>query len=386
MYQFSFNPKGACSSTMSPKSKETHLKLTERSVELAHIDTHIATTTNNGNEIRYMDNNDIIIGNIDIHNNNSMNTYNSGIFSDNMLIDLFLVERADSSKKVYVRILVEFEKYVKETFSVNSLSEVTVVHISGYKQALLNYKKKNGKSLSLSTVSQRMNIVSGLYSFGKEVGYFKYNPVKAVKKPKFDNRNAHKFMTEKETTLVLKSLRQTSQDPLIRDRNFIIGALLLYTGMRISELCALSWRDFYIDPRNRIGIKVKGKGSKWRNIKIRKELWFYISQYRRKCGASDEFDPQDESPLFLNRYGERITQWGIRKMLKQACEQIGLTKKVTPHWFRHTSASMALANGADIKKVMTQFGWSTLVTPQRYLHDVSGFDDAATDYVRIPLD
>lgn len=329
---------------------------------------------------------DINYGNITDQNNNMITSNLSGISSDNMLIELFLLERAESSRKVYLRIIAEFEKCVKETFSVNSLNEVTVVQISEYKQALLNYRKKNGKPLSLATVSQRLNIVSGLYSFGKEVGYFQFNPVKAVKKPRFDNRNAHKFLTQQETTLLLKSLKQTSRDPIISDRNFIIGAFLLYTGLRISELCSLSWCDFYLDPRNRIGVKVKGKGSKWRNIKIRKELWFYMSQYRKKCGLSDDFDPNDDSAVFFNRYGDALTQWGVRKMLKKACEQVGMTKKVTPHWFRHTSASMALANGADIKKVMTQFGWSTLVTPQRYLHDVSGFDDAATDYVNIPLE
>ncbi|WP_105617861.1 tyrosine-type recombinase/integrase [Vallitalea okinawensis] len=328
------------------------------------------------------DDSDIIYNN---SNNNDI-ILNNSISNDDMLIELFLLERAESSRKVYYRVIGEFKKSVKETNNVNHLNEVTIVHVSEYKQRLLTYRKKDGKPLSLATVSQRLNIISGLFTFAKDVGYLQYNPVKAIKKPKYDNRNEHKFLTEQDTTLLLKSLKQSSQDSTISDRNFLIGAILLYTGLRISELCSLSWCDFYLDPRNRIGIKVKGKGSKWRNIKIRKELWFYISMYRRKCGKSDEFDIEDTSPLFYNRYDERLSQWGVRKMLSKACEQVGLSKKVTPHWFRHTSASMALANGADIKKVMTQFGWSSLVTPQRYLHDISGFDDAATDYVNVQLD
>lgn len=327
--------------------------------------------------------------NSEIISNNYINNdiiLNNSISNDDMLIELFLLERAESSRKVYFRVIGEFKKSVKETNNVIYLNEITIVHVSEYKQQLMNYRKKDGQPLSLATVSQRLNIISGLFSFAKDVGYLKYNPVKAIKKPKYDNRNEHKFLTEQETTLLLKSLKQTTQDPIISERNFLIGAILVYTGLRISELCSLSWCDFYLDPRNRIGIKVKGKGSKWRNIKIRKELWFYISMYRRKCGKSDEFDIKDTSPLFFNRYGDRLSQWGVRKMLSKACEQVGLSKKVTPHWFRHTSASMALANGADIKKVMTQFGWSSLLTPQRYLHDISGFDDAATDYVKVSLD
>lgn len=331
-----------------------------------------------------MDN--IVISDSSNISNNNLNIVNGGINSDKMLIDLFLLERSESSRKVYSRVIDEFIFFMNDLHNIDKLTSVTIVHVSDYKQQLLSYVKKNGKPLALSTVSQRLNILSGLFSFAKGVGYIEQNPVKALKKPKFDNRNAHKFLTTSEVTLLLKSMKRSATDETIAQRNFIIGALLLYTGIRISELCSISWKDFYIDPKNRIGIKIKGKGSKWRNIKIRKELWFYISMYRKKLGLSDEFNPEDESPLFVNRYGERLTQWGIRKMLKKSCEQICLIKKVTPHWFRHTSASLALANGADIKKVMSQFGWSTLITPQRYLHDVSGFDDAATDYINVSID
>lgn len=362
-------------------------------------------STYNGNNIS--DNSTYVInGNVSnelsissIYNNNNTNIdnniinsvnddiiLNNNIHSDDMLIELFLLERSESSRKVYIRVISEFRKSVKETNNVNYLNEVNVVHVSDYKQRLLNYKKKDGNPLSLATVSQRLNIISGLFTFAKDVGYVKYNPVKVIKKPKFDNKNQHKFMTEAETTLILKALKQSTREALYNERNFLMGALLLFTGLRISELCSIQWKDFYVDPRNRIGIKIKGKGDKWRNIKIRKELWFYISKYRKMCGKTDDFDPSDDSPLLLNRYNEALSQWGARKIIEKACESVGMNKKVTPHWFRHTSASMALANGADIKKVMSQFGWSSLVTPQRYLHDISGFDDAATDYVKISLE
>lgn len=72
-------------------------------------------------------------------------------------------------------------------------------------------------------------------------------------------------------------------------------------------------------------------------------------------------------------------------MLQKTSELAGLNKKIIPHWFRYTSASMALANGADIKKVMSQFGWTNLRTPERYLHDITGFDEAATDFIKIEI-
>jgi len=161
--------------------------------------------------------------------------------------------------------------------------------------------------------------------------------------------------------------------------------MLLYTGMRISELCSIRWNDFFMDPKNRIGIRIKGKGGVWRSIKIRKELWFYIVDYRTSLNMNTKFSNNDDSPLFMNCSGDALTHWYIRKFLAEAGELAGLENKITPHWFRHTSASMSLANGADIKKVMSQFGWTNLRTPERYLHDISGFDEAATDFIKVEI-
>lgn len=305
------------------------------------------------------------------------------VTTDDKLIDIFLCERAESSQRIYTRVISEFRIYIKDYFNIIDLKGVGITHISEYKNILLNYEKKNGSKLALSTVSQRLNIISGLFTFGKNIGYFRFNPVPMIKKPKFDNRNDQKFLTQQECTNLLKSLKRSSNNDILSLRNLIIGIFLLYSGLRISEICSVKWKDFYIDPKYRVGVRIKGKGSKYRSVKVAPEVWVLITEYRKILGYSAEINNNATQYLLLNKNRKQLTPSGARKVLISGAEYAGLDKKITPHWLRHTSASMALANGADIKKVMSQFGWSTLITPQRYLHDITGFDDAATDYIKI---
>lgn len=308
----------------------------------------------------------------------------ANIDSDEIFVDIFLNQKAESTSKIYKNTILEFQAYL-ETQNIFSLRQVDVVLANGYKNSLLNYIQSSGKNLADATIVNRLNTISSLYTFGQKVGYFEFNPFVAISKPKYDNQHKNKFISNEDVTYILRASKKIGESEIIQKRNFLILTMLLYTGMRVSELCSLKWNDFFVDAKNRIGIHIRGKGGNWRNIKIRKEIWFYISDYRSSMNMGIKFDSKDETPLFLNRNGGQLTHWYIRKMLAKATEMAGIENSITPHWFRHTSASMSLANGADIKKVMSQFGWTNLRTPERYLHDITGFDEAATDFIKFDI-
>jgi len=306
------------------------------------------------------------------------------IYDDEKFIELFINQKAITTQKTYKRTIIEFQAYI-QTQNIYEIREVDVTLANGYKNAISSYIRTNGKKLSPATIVNRLNTLSSMYTFGQKIGYFKFNPFVVISKPKYDNKNQNKFINNEEITYIFRAVKRLSSTEILQKRNFLIVSMLLYTGMRISELCSIKWSDFFMDAKNRIGIRIKGKGGIWRSIKIRKELWFYIADYRNSLNMGIKFDTNDNSPLFVNYKGERLSKNYVRKFLAEASELAGLEKKITPHWFRHTSASMALANGADIKKVMSQFGWTNLRTPERYLHDITGFDEAATDFIKIEI-
>ena len=306
------------------------------------------------------------------------------IDNDEKFIEIFLNQKATTTQKIYRTTITEYQVFLISQGFLN-LQQGDIVVANNYKNILISHIQASGKPLANATIVNRLNTISSLYTFGQKVGYFEVNPFNVISKPKYDNKNKNKFITNDEVTYILRAVKKIGNNDIIKKRNFLIVSMLLYTGLRISELCSIGWNDFFIDAKNRIGIRIKGKGGIFRSIKIRKELWFYVADYRGSMNMNVSFNNNDTSPLFLNYQGDALTHWYIRKLIAQAGQMCGIENTITPHWFRHTSASMALANGADIKKVMTQFGWTNLRTPERYLHDITGFDEAATDFIKIEI-
>lgn len=320
----------------------------------------------------------------------------SGIKSDKELLIRFLEEQRPKTKEEYKKTLKEFVTYINETLYITSLHEVTIGSIQDYKYYLTTYTKKNGQNLATATIAQRLRIVSSLFSFGVKTGYFKMNPVTVIKKPRVQNENEHKYLTMEEVSLLLAALKSSGnvketksatrplkvgyrKNDILNARNHLIGLTLFYIGLRISELCSIQWKDFFINPKGHVGIRLKAKGGGTRVVKVRPDLWLKIKEYRQLLKKNTDFSPTDETYLFLSVRGEPLSADYIRRLLAKTCKEAGINKKVTPHWFRHTSASQALALGADIKAVQTQFGWTNLSTPSRYLHNVKGLDETATD-------
>ncbi|MCR4352133.1 tyrosine-type recombinase/integrase [Bacillus pumilus] len=76
-----------------------------------------------------------------------------------------------------------------------------------------------------------------------------------------------------------------------------------------------------------------------------------------------------ESPfVFLSNYGEQLETNHFRKQLNRYAEQVGITKKVHPHLFRHTGATMYLENGGDIRHLQAMLGHRDMRMVKRYTH------------------
>lgn len=149
----------------------------------------------------------------------------------------------------------------------------------------------------------------------------------------------------------------------LRDRAIL--ELLFSTGLRISELCALSIDDVDL---SRDEFSVRGKGDKIRVVFLSDEAKRAISAYLKAR--------KDMSDALFIQYGKnakgasdvRLSPRAVQRMLKQCAAEAGITRKVSPHVIRHSFATDLLSNGADLRSVQALLGHSNIATTQVYTH------------------
>ena len=141
-------------------------------------------------------------------------------------------------------------------------------------------------------------------------------------------------------------------------RDQAVMLVLLDTGLRVSELCALKVKH-YDRKLGRLVVE-HGKGDKPRIVYLgqagQRLLWRYLSA--RKPGGPNE-------PLFATATGRHMRSDGVRMMIQRAGERAGVPS-AGPHRFRHTFAVNFLRNGGNILALQDLLGHSTLEMVRRY--------------------
>ncbi len=145
-------------------------------------------------------------------------------------------------------------------------------------------------------------------------------------------------------------------------RDIAVVEFLFATGVRVSELSNLC--DTKIDlETGRVG--VKGKGNKERIIQVcnedalfaLKEYYTLFKKQIQQCGF-----------FFVNRKGTRLSEQSVRFLVRKYTKLSGLERKITPHAFRHTFATLLLEEDVDIKYIQHLLGHSSIMTTQIYTH------------------
>lgn len=141
-------------------------------------------------------------------------------------------------------------------------------------------------------------------------------------------------------------------------RDAAVMEMLFATGVRVSELCGLNVRDVDL---TRACVMVWGKGAKERLLYIGNTE--VLDALKRYLGLSER---SPNSPLFLNRQGNRLSEQSVRTILKKYEQKANLTLHVTPHMLRHSFATLLLEEGVDIRYIQKMLGHSSIVTTQIY--------------------
>ena len=140
-----------------------------------------------------------------------------------------------------------------------------------------------------------------------------------------------------------------------RDRAILY--FLFQTGVRVSELCDLTWRDLHLKNDGSCLVTIYGKGDRTRTVIISNDLYNNLKDL-----------PKYNEFVFNSNQRKRIARNTVHYLVKKYAEKANIHKNVSCHVFRHSHATAALESGADLHLVSQSLGHAGLDTTSRYLH------------------
>ncbi len=262
-----------------------------------------------------------------------------GRLRDKMEGDLRLCGLSENTRKAYLRCVAKFSRHYGK-----SPSKLGRAEIRDYLLHLIE-----GRKCSTSTYNVYISALAFLYrqTLGRPQDVWWIKRVKV-------RRNIPHILTGEEVERILAKLT-------LRMR---VMALLAYgSGLRISEICQLRIEDIHSD---RMMIHVQqGKGDRPRRALLPRSALLLLRVYWRDYKLKGPWMFPGRKP------GHTLTRAAFTKALGSAVRRAKITKRVTPHSFRHAFATSLLEAGADLRTVQVLLGhasirstvWYVQVTP-----------------------
>lgn len=214
--------------------------------------------------------------------------------------------------------------------------------------------------LGKASVACKMSALRTFFRYLVQEKIISANPLLAVSSPKLDKR-LPSFLSNEEVTRLLQTPDAVTPQGQ-RDRGIL--ELFYASGLRVSEMASLDLSNVDLEARE---IRVWGKGSKERVVLMGQPaasaIKLYLGEGRKKL-----LDKSRGEALFINRYGKRLSERSLQKIISSYAVKAGLDKRVHPHMLRHSFATHLLDGGADLRVVQELLGHAKLTTTQIYTH------------------
>lgn len=210
------------------------------------------------------------------------------------------------------------------------------------------------RGLSPKSLQRRLSACRSFYTWLLRHGRIAASPATGLRAPKAPRKLPQVLDADEAVRLV----EVPTDVPLgLRDRALL--ELFYSSGLRLSELCSLHWRDLDLAAGF---VTVLGKGNKQRKVPVGSHARNALDAWRTDQKATGE------TPVFPGRGGGPISQRAVQIRLKQLAQRQGLFKHVHPHMLRHSFASHILESSGDLRGVQELLGHADIATTQIYTH------------------
>lgn len=210
------------------------------------------------------------------------------------------------------------------------------------------------RGLSPKSLQRRLSACRSFYAWLLKHGHVAVSPAAALRAPKAPRKLPQVLDADEAVRLV----EVPTDAPLgLRDRALL--ELFYSSGLRLSELCALRWRDLDFVAGM---VSVLGKGNKQRLVPVGSHARTALLAWR------EESKGEAAAPVFPGRGGAPIGARAVQIRIKQLAGRQGLFKHVHPHMLRHSFASHILESSGDLRGVQELLGHADIATTQIYTH------------------
>lgn len=271
-----------------------------------------------------------------------------------LFLDYLSVERglAPNSILAYSQDLKRYLSFL-EKIKISRLDRVTRETISKF----LFSEKDSG--ISATSIARRLVSVKMLHRFLAREKHITQDVTNVMSLPKLWKRLPN-FLTQQE---VEKILQAPNMRTLLGVRDRAILELLYGCGVRVSELVQLEKDDVNLEAGF---LKCIGKGSKERIVPIGKMAKEAVERYLALDGKVLR---EGKNRIFISKKrGEKITRQSVWRRVKFYAKKAGISKRITPHTFRHSYATHLLEGGADLRVLQELLGHADISTTQIYTH------------------
>lgn len=266
----------------------------------------------------------------------------------------------------------EFQKVIKSYIVVKHMEGLSEATLRNYLQKLKHFMQRTTKPLGEITgndvrlylfnyqaetgVSNRSLdsirvVISTFLRWATTEGYIPKNPAETLKAIKWEKK-PREALEQIELEVIRKAC--------ITDREKALIEVLYSTGCRVSELAGIRLSD--ID-WNAHSVELFGKGRKYRTSYINAKAEVAIRSYLSTRAHKSLF-------LFCNdRGGAQMRKGNIERMIRVIRNRAGMgDRRITPHTFRHTTATQALTAGMPITDIQRLLGHASVSTTMIYAH------------------
>lgn len=266
-------------------------------------------------------------------------------YIDALIVGTWLIGKSEKTKTTYKKVIRQFFLFHPKI----SIQTATTAHISVF------LKDMENRGIKATTLNLYMNALGSLFKSALKQRRIEVDPSQPLKNYKVQDTVYQRMLDlEQIKQMVLKEKRP---------RNVLLIKVLFYLGLRVSEVVEILISDFVVK-KDGVILNVKGKGSKIRQAPLSDELWREIQIYAQEWGLR-----QSDNLFFDEKNkGKKISTVSIWKAVKASAKRAKVEPLPSPHWFRHTSATLSLEGGAPIHVVQARLGHASLSTTSRYLH------------------